>query len=98
MLKKGYLTNSGFLRAASYINCLNKPIKKAILTKISQIIGPMLVLPPVPILTSLSIINPYWIVGFIMGDGSFTFNKSVWISKKLMKQEFILVCKCLYLN
>ena len=43
---------------------------------------PILALPPVAIISSINIINPYWIVGFILGDGGFTFSKSVTISKK----------------
>ncbi len=84
MHKKEHLTFSGLLRAVSYINCLNKPIKKDFFDKIIKTFGPipLLILPPVPILTSISIINPYWIVGFIMGDGGFTFSKSLVISKK----------------
>ena len=82
--KKEHLTNVGFLRAVSYINCLNKPIKEDFLNKIIKMFGPIpiLALPPVAIISSINIINPYWIVGFIMGDGGFTFSKSVTISKK----------------
>jgi len=45
----------------------------------NQIIGPvsLLSLPPVPIISSLPVLNPYWIVGFVMGEGSFTFAKSI---------------------
>jgi len=41
-----------------------------------------LALPPVLVPFSLPFIHPYWIVGFIMGDGGFTFAKSVTQSSK----------------
>ena len=61
LAKKEHLNNSGFLRALSYINCLNKPIIKTI--------GPIpfLPLPPIPVIKTLPLLNPYWIIGFIMG-------------------------------
>ena len=84
MAKKEHLTKAGLLKVISYINLLNKPLNKESLAKIIKILGPLpfLALPPVPIITSLEIIHPYWIVGFIMGDGGFTFTKSVATSKK----------------
>lgn len=84
MAKKEHLTKAGLLKVISYINLLNKPLNKESLAKIIKILGPLpfLALPPVPIITSLEIIHPYWILGFIMGDGGFTFTKSVATSKK----------------
>lgn len=84
LIKKEHLTDSGFLKAVSDINFLNKPISDEFLALIEKIAGPLpfLALPPVPIISSLPIVNPYWIVGFIMGEGSFTYAKSVVRSKK----------------
>lgn len=84
MAKKEHLTNSGILKAISYINFLNKPISTEGLDRITKIIGPvpLLSLPPVPIISNLAILNPYWIVGFVMGEGSFTYARSVSFNKK----------------
>jgi len=84
MIQKEHLTDSGFLETVSYINFLNKPISKEFLDLIIKTLGPIpvLILPPVPIISNSIILNPYWIVGFIMGEGSFTYSKSTSKSNK----------------
>jgi len=49
------------------------------LEQINQIIGyvSLLSLPSIPIISSLPVLNPYWIVCFAMGKGSFTFAESI---------------------
>lgn len=67
----------GFKKIVQYINVLNKPIKADKLITIVQEHGelPLLALPPVPLHTSVKIPSPWWVVGFIVGDGSFSYSK-----------------------
>lgn len=67
----------GFLKLASLINRLNKPLSESLLTKLVEL-GP---LPKIEFETSSSlnisnkvqILNPWWISGFATGEGSFTY-------------------------
>jgi len=58
----------------SYINVLNKPIKAKVLSLITAQLGPLplLFLPPVIVVTRY-ILNPSWVMGFVCGEGSFTY-------------------------
>lgn len=78
LINKRVHTNiSGFLKLASLINRLNKPLSQSLLEKLTQI-GP---LPNVEFETSLNlspsnieqVLNPYWISGFATGEGCFTY-------------------------
>ena len=65
---------SGFLRLASLINRLNKPLSESLLTKLVEL-GP---LPKAEFETisnfnKVEILNPWWISGFAEGEGSFTY-------------------------
>lgn len=84
-----------FLLAISYINILNKKINKNVLFDIVETHGPIpnLLLPPIQVIKEIIIPNPWWINGFIVGEGSFTFFKRtrVTISDKLKKIDFTLV-------
>lgn len=73
-IKKGHLTVVGFMQCVRYINVLNKAIKPETLTDIIKQYGnlPLLVLPPVCV-DILYTLNPYWIVGFVSGEGCFTY-------------------------
>lgn len=75
--KRVHANISGFLRLASLINRLNKPLSQSLLEKLVQL-GP---LPNVEFETSLDLSNinkeqvldPFWISGFATGEGSFTY-------------------------
>lgn len=73
--QKAHTNISGFLRLASLINRLNKPLSESLLAKLAQL-GP---LPNVEFKTSDFLylrgvtLNPYWIAGFATGEGSFTY-------------------------
>ena len=62
----------GFLKLASLINKLNKPLSTSLMEKLS-LLG---ILPDVELdLTEIKKnpdLNPFWISGFITGEGSFT--------------------------
>lgn len=75
---KEHLSSTGFMLSLAYINILNNKIKHEVnLNEIIKIYGPLpaLILPPVPIINNFSIPNPWWIIGFIEGEGCFTFFK-----------------------
>ena len=66
----------GFLKLASLINKLNKPLSESLLTKLVEL-GP---LPKVEFelssrsfITEVKTLNPWWISGFATGEGSFTY-------------------------
>jgi hypothetical protein len=76
---------SRFLYCISLINNINKPIKSDKLLYFTITYGklPDLVLPPVVIFNNrFSIPNPWWLVGFICGEGSFTYYSKKYISNK----------------
>lgn len=75
--RKEHLTVEGFMRAVSYINSLNKPLEPETLKSVTDFYGklPLLILPPVVKYCSVDIPSPWWIVGFICGDGSFSYVK-----------------------
>lgn len=64
---------AGFLHLASLINKLNKPLSLSLLDQLSKI-G---VIPNVelesPIIDHNPKLDPFWISGFICGEGSFTY-------------------------
>jgi len=74
---KEHLTREGFLLAIAYINILNKNIKQDVIVSIIKIHGslPNLILPPVQYIDKIINPNPWWINGFIVGEGSFTYFK-----------------------
>lgn len=77
LIRKFILTIKGFLKLASLINRLNKPLSPALLDKLAQI-GP---LPNVEFDTPINlspsnveqVLNPYWISGFATGEACFTY-------------------------
>ena len=77
MNDKVHTNISGFLKLASLINRLNKPLSDSLLAKLVQL-GP---LPKLEFETSyefssanrLQTLNPFWISGFASGEGSFTY-------------------------
>lgn len=76
-LAKQHKNMEGLKKVIGYVNLLNKPIKAERLALMEQLCGniPQIALPPVPILNSVNIPSPWWIVGFIVGDGLFTYYK-----------------------
>lgn len=84
--KKEHLTLTGFMRAIALVNNINNPIKSGLLIEITRIYGPLpaLLLPPVTILRELRLtLEPWWIIGFICGEGSFTYGAAKYHTKKL---------------
>lgn len=72
--KKVHLNISGFLKLASLINKLNKPLSNSLLSRLAQL-G---TLPNVDFETISNIeiaknLDPFWISGFATGEGSFTY-------------------------
>ncbi len=61
----------------SYINFLNNPLRDETLANILNNIGelPFLALPPVPVLETTILPSPWWTVGFVVGEGSFSYKK-----------------------
>ena len=78
MLSKAHLTKNGFLLVVAYINCLNHPINSNRLAIIESSVGnlPTLLLPPVLVNVFPIIQSPWWIIGFVAGEGSFTYTLS----------------------
>lgn len=64
---------NGFLQLTSLVNKLNKPLSISVLNNLSNL-G---ILPNVqlelPIINNKPDLNPFWISGFITGEGSFTY-------------------------
>lgn len=73
---KTHLTVPGFLQCISLINVLNNPVNPHALAEIIGRYGtlPALILPPVPIIVYQ--LTPQWILGFIAGEGCFSFFRS----------------------
>jgi len=77
MNNKAHTNIEGFLRLASLINRLNKPLSDSLLAKLVQLAP----LPKVEFETSydfssanrVQTLNPFWISGFAAGEGSFTY-------------------------
>ena len=91
---KEHLTTNGFMLSLAYIDILNKNINKNVLYEIMKIYGPLptLFLPPVSIVNNLQIPNPWWIIGFIEGESSFTFFKrKLTTSSGLLKLDYTFV-------
>lgn len=78
MLSKAHLTKDGFLIIVAYINCLNHHINPEKLALIVSSVGnlPNLLLPPVLVNLFPVIQSPWWIIGFVAGEGSFTYTFS----------------------
>jgi hypothetical protein len=91
---KEHLNPNGFMLSLAYINILNNKIKQDILNEIIEIYGslPTFLLPPVPIVINLQIPNPWWIIGFLEGEGCFTYFKRKRItSSGLIKLDYTFV-------
>lgn len=73
-VEKKHLTVHGFMLCVAYINILNKSVNLSVLLAITSKYGslPLLTLCPVPV-TYNFILNPQWIVGFVCGEGSFSY-------------------------
>lgn len=85
ILKKEHLTVSGFLKSISIINNLNNPTNSDLIDEITLKWGmlPPLLLPPVTILKNINFLyRPWWIIGFICGEASFTYGASSYTTKK----------------
>jgi hypothetical protein len=75
--KKFHTNIPGFLKLVSLINKLNNPLSESLLDKLVQL-GP---LPNVEFETNINLgtvnkienLDPYWISGFVTGEGSFTY-------------------------
>ena len=86
----------GFLKLASLINRLNKPLSDSLLAKLA-LLGP---LPKVEFETSynfssenmVQILNPFWISGFAAGEGSFTYFTKTRVNSanKTVKDYFLV--------
>jgi len=82
-------TQKGFLHCLAIINNINKPINSDKLLYFINTYGklPELILPPVTLSNcSLLIFKPWWIVGFICGEGSFTYYTKKYIGKSLVEK------------
>jgi hypothetical protein len=74
---KIHLTREGFLMAIALINILNQAVSAATLAAITNMHGPLpsLVLAPATVYTNIVIQDVWWILGFVCGEGSFSFIK-----------------------
>lgn len=91
---KEHLNPNGFMLSLAYINILNNKIKQDVLNEIIEIYlsVPTLLLPPVPIVINLHIPNPWWIIGFLEGEGCFTyFNRKRTTYSGLIKLDYTFV-------
>jgi hypothetical protein len=90
---KVHLKPQGFLQCVAYINCLNNSIKLEVLEAIQSAHGalPPISLAPVLVPTSYSL-NPYWILGFVCGEGSFIyFTRTRLTASGVIKLDYTLV-------
>lgn len=72
--KKVHTNISGFLKLISLINRLNKPISKSLWSKLSQLSTiPYVEFKVYPNIYKVENLNPFWISGFVTGEGSFTY-------------------------
>lgn len=86
-IKKEHLTVDGFLKSIFIINNINKPINPDLIEEIRLKFGlkhlPIFLLPPLALIKRINFINkPWWIIGFICGEGSFTYGSSKYNTKK----------------
>ena len=83
---------AGFLHLASLINKLNKPLSLSLLDQLSKIgIIPNVELES-PIIDHNPKLDPFWISGFISGEGSFTyFTRTRLNSKNDSRKDYTLV-------
>lgn len=89
---KVHLTPQGFKLCLAYINLLNRPIKAGTIRAIVALHGslPTIILPPV-LITTQYLLNPYWIVGFVCGEGSFTYFCRSRLTSSGVKLDYTLV-------
>lgn len=91
--KKLHTNISGFLKLVSLINKLNNPLSESLMAKLVQL-GP---LPNVEFEVNIDLepvkdLNPYWISGFITGEGTFTyFTRTRVSSSGQIKKDYTLV-------
>jgi LAGLIDADG endonuclease len=72
--KRVHTNISGFLKLVSLINRLNKPISESLLSKLSQLGSiPYIEFEISPSIINTENLNPFWISGFVTGEGSFTY-------------------------
>lgn len=73
----------GFLKLVSLINKLNKPLSESLLSKISQLgVIPNIEFKVSSIINKVENLNPFWISGFVTGEGSFTYFTKTRINSK----------------
>lgn len=75
---KYHLRPEGFKLIVAFINILNHPINNTTINNIILRHGtlPNLILPPVLLIKNIIQLNPWWIAGFVCGEGSFTYYKA----------------------
>lgn len=86
---KNHLTESGFYTCLKYINILNKPIKDNLIDKLYSknsfhiLTFKNIITVPVSILykNNFTLFNPFWLSGFIVGEGSFNILKRHRVTK-----------------
>lgn len=92
MGSKVHTNVKGFLELVSLINKLNTPLSSNVLEKLSYLgVIPNLVVK-IPVINTQPNLNPYWIAGFITGEGSFTyFTRTRKNSIGNMVKDYVLV-------
>lgn len=83
MLNKQHLTESGFALILSYYASINKGMNKTLslaFPNVIEAVKPILILP-------LNL-NPYWVSGFVAGDGGFSRLRRLVLEKQA---KFILI-------
>lgn len=86
LCKKEHLSLTGFFKSIAIINNINYPIKSNLLAEIVRSLGPLpsLIIPPIIYFKNYyTIPSPWWIIGFICGESSFTYGTSKYLTKKL---------------
>jgi hypothetical protein len=76
-LNQEHFNKEGLMKMLSYANFLNKPLRAETMEYVVNKLGglPFLALPPVPVLQSIILPSPWWIVGFVVGEGCFSYSK-----------------------
>ena len=91
---KAHLNKKGFLEIASLVNKLNKPLSTTILQDLFNLGKLKLsnISLELPVLNKNPNLNPWWISGFICGEGSFTyFTRTRKNSKGKISKDYTLV-------
>lgn len=73
---------TGLLFIAALANKLNKSLSDKLLTELLELGELPDVMMEIPILNKNPDLNPWWVSGFIAGDGCFTYNTMSRVNKK----------------